>query len=66
MRGMKQPEEEGPTRYLTGGVLIDGSGARPVKGPVIVLQGRSIGQVGARKSIRVPAEAAETIEEAVV
>jgi imidazolonepropionase-like amidohydrolase len=44
-------------RYLKGGTLIDGTGGKPVKSPVIVLQGRRIRKVGTASEIRIPAGA---------
>lgn len=57
MAEVRAPEEKGPLRYLKGGTLIDGTGGKPVKSPVIVLQGRRIRKVGTASEIRIPAGA---------
>jgi imidazolonepropionase-like amidohydrolase len=57
MAEVTAPEEKGPLRYLKGGTLIDGTGGKPVKSPVIVLQGRRIRKVGTASEIRIPAGA---------
>lgn len=57
MFDMKAPEEKGKTKVIKGGLLIDGRGGKPVKDPVIVLEGRRIKQVGAKNEIKVPARA---------
>ncbi len=50
----KVPEPKGPVRVLKGGQLIDGNGGKPVKDPVIVLEGRRIKQVGTKANIKIP------------
>ncbi|MCC7484080.1 MAG: amidohydrolase family protein [Burkholderiales bacterium] len=57
MHEPKPAAERGPLRYLKAAALIDGTGAAPVRDPVVVLQGRRIRQVGTRRSIRIPARA---------
>ncbi|HZM45204.1 MAG TPA: amidohydrolase family protein [Burkholderiales bacterium] len=57
MQEMKPSPERGPLRYVKAGMLIDGTGAKPVRDPVVVLQGRRIRQVGTRHSIKVPPRA---------
>ncbi len=42
MFDFKPPEAKGPVRVLKGGTLIDGNGGKPVKDPVIILEGRRI------------------------
>ena len=43
--------------YIKGGWLIDGTGAEPVRDPVIVVEGKKIAQVGTAGSIEIPAGA---------
>jgi len=57
MFDMKAPEEKGKTTIIKGGLLIDGRGGKPVKDPVIVLEGRRIKQVGAKDEVKIPARA---------
>ncbi len=40
--------------YITASLLIDGTGAGPVKDPVVVVEGTKIREVGTRSSIRIP------------
>jgi len=54
---MKFPEEKGPQQFVKGGTLIDGSGKKPIKDPVIELNGRRIKRVGTKASIRIPPRA---------
>jgi imidazolonepropionase-like amidohydrolase len=54
---MRLPEEKGPQQFIKGGTLIDGSGKKPVKDPVIELSGRRIRRVGTKASIRIPPRA---------
>jgi imidazolonepropionase-like amidohydrolase len=54
---MKLPEEKGPQQFVKGGILIDGSGKKPVKDPVIELNGRRIKRVGTKASVRIPPRA---------
>ena len=42
----KPIEAKGATRVIKGGLLIDGNGGKPVKDPVIIVEGRRIKQVG--------------------
>ena len=57
MFDMKMPEEKGKIKIIKGGLLIDGNGGKPVKDPVIVLEGRHIKQVGAKNEVKIPARA---------
>jgi len=57
MLEMKDAPERGPLRYVKAGTLIDGTGGKPVRDPVVVLQGRRIRQVGTKRSIRIPPRA---------
>lgn len=57
MQGMAAPEEKGALRVIKGGTLIDGRGGKPLKDPVIVLEGRRIRQVGSRDKVRIPRDA---------
>jgi len=54
---IKQPEEKGPQQFVKGGTLIDGTGKKPVKDPVIELNGRRIKRVGTKASIKIPPRA---------
>ena len=54
---IKLPEEKGPQQFIKGGTLIDGSGKKPVKDPVVELNGRRIKRVGTKASIRIPPRA---------
>src|SRR5574340_446841 len=53
----KVPEQKGAVTAINGGMLIDGNGGKPLKDPVIVLEGRRIKQVGTRNEIKIPARA---------
>src|SRR5690606_24799815 len=53
----KQPEARGAGKVLKGGLLIDGNGGKPVKDPVIVLEGRRIKQVVVKGKVKIPAKA---------
>ena len=57
MFDFKPPEAKGPVRVLKGGMLIDGNGGKPVKDPVIVLEGRRIKAVGTKGKVKIPAKA---------
>ena len=57
MFDMKAPEEKGKIKIIKGGMLIDGNGGKPVRDPVIVLEGRRIKQVGAKNEIKIPPRA---------
>ena len=54
---MKLPEEKGPQQFVKGGTLIDGSGKKPLKDPVIELNGRRIKRVGTKATVRIPPRA---------
>ncbi|MBI3936807.1 MAG: hypothetical protein HY323_07500, partial [Betaproteobacteria bacterium] len=53
----KPVKPAGRPRYIKGGLLIDGNGGKPVKNPVIALEGIRIKQVGTKETIRIPAGA---------
>ena len=53
----KPVEAKGATRVIKGGMLIDGNGGKPVKDPVIIVEGRRIKEVGSKGKIRIPAKA---------
>jgi imidazolonepropionase-like amidohydrolase len=53
----KVPEAKGPVKVIKGGTLIDGNGGKPLKDPVIVLEGRRIKQVGTKNDVKIPARA---------
>ncbi|OFZ87132.1 MAG: hypothetical protein A3F74_13685 [Betaproteobacteria bacterium RIFCSPLOWO2_12_FULL_62_58] len=57
MQGMKALEEKGALKFIKGGTLIDGKGGRPVKDPVVVMQGRRIKKVGTQDKIKIPRDA---------
>jgi imidazolonepropionase-like amidohydrolase len=57
MFDMKAPEAKGKVKIIKGGTLIDGNGGKPLKDPVIVLEGRRIKQVGTKNDIKIPARA---------
>jgi imidazolonepropionase-like amidohydrolase len=57
MTGTSPGEEKGPVRYLKGARLIDGTGARPLENPVIVLEGQRIKRVGSVRTVRIPPRA---------
>jgi len=54
---IKAPEPKGPVRYVKAGTLIDGTGKKPLKDPVIVLEGRRVKRVGTRANIKIPPRA---------
>jgi len=54
---VKIPEAKGPTKYLKAGTLIDGTGRKPVKDPVVELEGRRIKRIGTKSSLRIPPRA---------
>lgn len=53
----KVPEAKGAVKVIKGGTLIDGNGGKPLKDPVIVLEGRRIKQVGTKNDVKIPARA---------
>lgn len=55
-------ESKEPILVLTGGTLIDGSGAEPVPGAVVVMQGRHVVDAGPGARVRVPARVDRTID----
>jgi imidazolonepropionase-like amidohydrolase len=57
MQGMQPPEEKGAETFVKGGVLIDGNGGKPLRNPVIVVQGRRIKRVGPQDEIKIPRNA---------
>src|SRR6476620_4807292 len=46
---------------IKGGLLIDGNGGKPVRNPVVVLEGSTIKEIGAEGRVKIPADA-ETID----
>ncbi len=54
---VKIPETKGPTKYLKAATLIDGTGRKPLKDPVVELEGRRIKRVGTKASLRIPPRA---------
>jgi imidazolonepropionase-like amidohydrolase len=50
----ERKDVKGKTKIIRGGLLIDGKGGKPVKGPVIVLEGNTIKDVGAGATSAVP------------
>src|SRR5215510_14610881 len=57
MLEMKASPERGPLTYVKAGTLIDGTGGKPVRDPVVVLQGRRIREIGTKRAIRIPPRA---------
>src|SRR5438105_1024689 len=53
-RAPAQKEPGGKIRYVKGASLIDGNGGKPLKDPVVVLEGKRIKQVGSKDKIRIP------------
>jgi len=54
---VKIPEAKGPTKYLKAATLIDGTGRKPLKDPVVELEGRRIKRIGTKASLRIPPRA---------
>lgn len=50
-------EPKGPVQYITAGMLIDGTGRKPVRNPVIELEGRRVKRIGTRASLKIPPRA---------
>ena len=57
MQGTKALEEKGALKFIKGGTLIDGKGGKPLKDPVVVLEGRRIKQVGTQDKVKIPRDA---------
>ncbi|MBI2294809.1 MAG: amidohydrolase family protein [Betaproteobacteria bacterium] len=57
MQDIRAPGEKGPPKFIQAATLIDGTGKKPLKDPVIALEGRRIKRVGTRDSIRIPPRA---------
>lgn len=57
MEGLKPAEPRGALKFIKGGMLIDGNGGKPVKDPVIVIQGRRIKEVGVKGKVKIPRDA---------
>ncbi len=55
--GQEAPKKEEPPLALVGGTLIDGTGAAPVAGAVVVITGEKITAAGPSASVKVPAGA---------
>lgn len=52
-----EDKEKGPIKFIKAGTLIDGNGGKPVKDPVIAVQGRRIRAVARAREIKIPASA---------
>ena len=53
----KRTEKDAKIKALTASLLIDGTGAEPVKNGVVIVDDEKIVQVGSRDTIRIPSEA---------
>jgi imidazolonepropionase-like amidohydrolase len=49
--------DPGAVRYVTGGRLIDCTGAPPLVDPVVVIRGERITEIGTRQSVQMPEDA---------
>src|ERR1043166_7071182 len=47
-------ETRGKTIALKGNLLIDGNGGRPIKNPLVLLEGKHIKDVGTQGQLRIP------------
>ncbi len=54
MFDFKIAEPKGALKVVTGGTLIDGRGGKPVKDPVILLEGRRVKKVGTKQTLKAP------------
>lgn len=61
MQNTMAAEEKGALKAIKGGTLIDGNGGKPLKDPVILVEGAHIKQVGAKDKVKVP-RGAEVID----
>jgi imidazolonepropionase-like amidohydrolase len=50
-------EVKGKVSVIKGGLLIDGNGGKPVRNPVVVLEGSTIKEIGVDGQVNVPADA---------
>jgi imidazolonepropionase-like amidohydrolase len=57
MQNIPAAEEKGTLKAIRGGTLIDGNGGRPLKDPVIVVNGGHIKQVGTKDKVKIPRDA---------
>ncbi len=57
MEGMKPAEPKGTLKFVKAGLLIDGNGGKPVKDPVIAVQGRRIKEVEVKGKLKIPRDA---------
>lgn len=53
----KKPEKDAKIKALTASLLIDGTGADPIKEGVVIVDGDKIVEVGSKDKIRIPSEA---------
>lgn len=53
----KKPEQNSGVKVLTASLLIDGTGANPVKNGVVVVSEDKIVEVGSRDQVRIPSDA---------
>ena len=54
---VKKEDKSGKLTVIRGALLIDGNGGKPIKNPIVVLDGKNIKDVGAEGSIQVPRDA---------
>src|SRR6185369_7532191 len=53
----KKEVPDAKVSYLTGALLIDGNGGKPLRNPVIVLEGNRIKKIGTAATVKIPAGA---------
>jgi imidazolonepropionase-like amidohydrolase len=49
-----EEKDKGPVKFIKAGTLIDGNGGKPVKDPMVAVQGRRIKAVGRAKDVKIP------------
>jgi len=53
----KKPEKDEKIKALTASLLIDGTGAEPIKNGVVIVEGDKITQAGSGDEVRIPSDA---------